>query len=48
LEEGRKLKQTQESELKRLNKIKQGKIEELKNLEINSKYIVDLSKYKIK
>lgn len=48
LEEGRKLKQKQEDELSRLRKIKANKIGDLHTLEINSKYIVDLSKYKIK
>jgi len=48
LEDGRILKQKQESELKRLEKIKESKINHLKNLEINSKYISDLEKYKIK
>jgi len=48
LEEGRKLKQKQESELKRLNKIKDTKIGQLKNLDINDKYISDLDRFKIK
>ncbi len=48
LEEGRKLKQKQESEIIRLSKIRENKIDDLKNLNINSKYIVDLSKFKIK
>lgn len=48
LEEGRKLKQKQESELNRLEKIKETKISNLKNLEINSKYVSDLERYKIK
>jgi len=48
LEDGRKLKQKQESELKRLAKIKEGKINQLKNLDIDSKYIADLEKFKIK
>jgi hypothetical protein len=48
LEEGRKLKQKQESELKKLNKIKDTKIGQLKNLDINDKYISDLDRFKIK
>jgi hypothetical protein len=48
LEEGRKLKQKQESELKRLSKIKDNKINHLKNMDINTKYITDLERYKIK
>jgi hypothetical protein len=48
LEEGRKLKQKQESELNRLEKIKESKINNLKNLEINGKYVSDLERYKIK
>jgi hypothetical protein len=48
LEEGRKLKQKQESEFKRLMKIKDGKITHLNGLQINSKYISDLEKYKVK
>lgn len=47
-EEGRILKQKQESELKRLAKIKDSKIGHLKNIEIKTKYIADLEKYKIK
>jgi len=48
LEDGRKLKQKQESELKKLSKIKDNKIDQLKYLEISSKYISDLEKFKIK
>jgi len=48
LEDGRKLKQKQESELKRLGKIKDSKIHHLKVLDINTKYISDLERYKIK
>jgi hypothetical protein len=48
LEDGRKLKQKQESDLKRFTKIKDTKIGQLKNLDINNKYICDLEKFKIK
>jgi len=48
LEDGRKLKQKQQNELNRLEKIKDSKINHLKVLDINSKYVSDLERYKIK
>jgi hypothetical protein len=48
LEEGRKIKQKQEKEKKRLDVIKASKLHELINLDINKKYLSDLEKYKIK
>jgi hypothetical protein len=48
LEEGKKLKQSQEEYYNRLQNIKSRKIEELKKLNIPKKYIHDLEKFGIK
>ena len=47
LEEGRKQRQVNDSWRERMEKIKQDKIQQLKDLNIDQKYIVDLEKYKI-
>ena len=47
LEEGRKNKQILDDWLRRMERIKREKIQGLKNLNIEPKYIVDLEKYKI-
>ena len=48
LEEGRSIKQKLDAYKIRMEKIKQEKIEELKKLKVQPKYISDLEKYKIK
>jgi len=48
LEEGKKLKQSQEEYYNRLQNIKSRKIEELKKLNVPKKYIHDLEKFGIK
>jgi hypothetical protein len=48
LEEGRIIKQKQESEKRKLEIIKEDKINQLKKLSINSKYASDLERFKIK
>ena len=47
LEEGRKNRQLKDDWLKRMEKIKQEKIQVLKDLNVEPKFIVDLEKYKI-
>lgn len=48
LEDGRKMKQHQDQQKKKLEMIKNSKLNELKNLNINSKYVSDLERYKAK
>jgi hypothetical protein len=48
LEEGRKIKQTQESYRKRIESIKEEKLSELNRLNIKPKYVADLERFKIK
>ena len=48
IEEGKKLKQSQEDYYNRLQNIKSRKIEELKNLNVPKKYIYDLEKFAFK
>jgi len=48
LEEGRKMKQKIEAEKKKLNRIKDEKLDGLKGLHINPKYTADLERYKVK
>jgi hypothetical protein len=47
IEEGRKIKQKNDDWYKRMEKIKEEKIQGLKDLNINPKYITDLERYKI-
>ena len=47
LEDGRKMKQNRDDWRLRMEKIKQQKIQDLKNLGVQQKYIADLEKYKI-
>ena len=47
LEEGRKVKQFNDDYRARMEKIKQQRIQQLKNLNIDPKYISDLERYKI-
>ena len=47
LEEGRKIRQNNDSYRERMEKIKQEKIRELKALNIQPKYIADLERFKI-
>jgi hypothetical protein len=48
LEEGRKMKQKIEAEKRKLNVIKESKLNDLKSLSINPKYTADLERYKVK
>ena len=48
LEEGRKIKQQNDAWRKRMQKIKQQKIQELKDLNVNPIYIADLERFKCK
>ena len=47
LEDGRKMKQNADDWYMRMEKIKRQKIQDLKNLGVQPKYIVDLERYKI-
>lgn len=47
LEEGRRVRQSQEDEKRRLEQIKHRKLGELKNIGISDKYTADLNKKKI-
>ena len=48
LEEGRAIKQELDTYMTRMERIKQEKIKELKDLNIQQKYIKELERYKIK
>ena len=47
IEDGRKAKQNRDDWRLRMEKIKQQKIQDLKNLSVQQKYIADLERYKI-
>ena len=47
MEEGRKIQLDNDLFYQKMEKIKQDKIHELENLNIKSKYLVDLKKFKI-
>ena len=47
IEEGRLIKQKNDDWYKRMEKIKKEKIQGLKDMNVNPKYMVDLERYKI-
>jgi hypothetical protein len=48
LEQGRKIKQKLQSERRKLECVKEDKLNQLKALNINNKYTADLERFKIK